>query len=315
MLDDTRVVLINLKRRQDRLDNFRRQQKEKGWCLPDPIIFEAIHGDTVSVPHMFHSGGGAWGCRSSWVSVLERAMMDEVPSLLVLEDDVCWKPTLEAQLTSFFAEVPSDWQVAFLGGQHISPPHPMSPTLSKCRNTQRTHAILIRGAEAMQSSYRLMVTANRHIDHLFGPHSGRELRSYAPDPFIFGQDASRSDISGNNDGSRYWSKPAPDLKLVFLDPATPKSVVEKVGALGIHFGNWRDDRGFDEGMNRVKESQHALKKVLDTLAWEVQSDQGKYVGVWHPDIPLDLIRQVWTSDIIETGGTVKEIVEKVPGLL
>lgn len=140
------------------------------------------------------------------------------------------------------------------------------------------------------------------------------MAAYAPDPFIFGQGEFKSDISGNNDRSRYWSRPTSETKLVYFDPSTPRKTVEALQALGVHCGNWKDGRGYDQGLNKVKGSKPALKKVLDTLAWEVASDQGKVVGVWHPDISLDLVRSVWTAPIVEVSGNLKDILPLLPEL-
>ena len=60
----TRCYFINLKRRPDRLENFRRLQTENGWNLPEPIIFAALDGNKIGTPSHFKSGGGAWGCLS-----------------------------------------------------------------------------------------------------------------------------------------------------------------------------------------------------------------------------------------------------------
>lgn len=122
IFENTKTVLINLKTRTDRLEQFKANQRLIGWPLPEPEIFEAIRGDTVGVPSWFVSGGGAYGCRQSHLSILERAIMDGVPSLLIFEDDLVWRNTISDQLTTFLERVPQDHEILFLGGQHISGP-------------------------------------------------------------------------------------------------------------------------------------------------------------------------------------------------
>ena len=103
-----RVVLINLRRRPDRLAAFRRLQAEKGWRLPEPELFEAIDGGKVGEPTYYVAGGGAWGCLRSHVSILERAVMDDVASLLVFEDDVPGHDDAWDRLYRFLSAVPTD---------------------------------------------------------------------------------------------------------------------------------------------------------------------------------------------------------------
>jgi GR25 family glycosyltransferase involved in LPS biosynthesis len=79
-----RVVLINLARRSDRLATFRAELERVKWPFKEPQIFEAIDGGSgrVPCPAFFKQGGGAWGCRQSHISVLERAIQDGVRHLL-----------------------------------------------------------------------------------------------------------------------------------------------------------------------------------------------------------------------------------------
>ena len=83
-----RVVLINLKRRPDRLERVQKILCEAGWPFRSPEIFEAIDGELKSAPAAWKSGPGAWGCMLSQQAIVEKAISDGVHSLLILEDDV-----------------------------------------------------------------------------------------------------------------------------------------------------------------------------------------------------------------------------------
>ncbi len=61
--------------------------------LPESTVFEAVDGQQLRVPLNWNSGGGAWSCMQSHRHVLKRAIMDGVESLLVFEDDACFRPT------------------------------------------------------------------------------------------------------------------------------------------------------------------------------------------------------------------------------
>ena len=83
-----RVVLINLKRRPDRLARARMELSRGQWPFKQPEIFEAVDGLIATPPPHWQAGPGAWGCLQSHYQILRRAIKDGVNRLLVLEDDV-----------------------------------------------------------------------------------------------------------------------------------------------------------------------------------------------------------------------------------
>ncbi len=166
-----RVVVISLRRRLERLATFRAGLVEHGWPFRQPELFEAIDGGSGKVPSPtnWKAGGGAWGCMQSHRQVLERALMDDVESLLVLEDDACLRPGFSDDAEKFFVAVPDDWDQLMLGGQHIGPqPRPVSQGVVKCLNCQRTHAYAVRG-NFIRHLYQKWVSSSGHCDHVMGP--------------------------------------------------------------------------------------------------------------------------------------------------
>lgn len=309
-----RVVLINLKRRPDRLESFRRQQREMGWHLPDPEVFEAIDGNKVGVPEHFVSGGGAWGCARSHCDVLQSSIMHDDASVLVLEDDVTWTADSWERLDRFLEAVPTDWDQLMLGGQHIKPAETVTDGVQRCRNCQRTHAYAIRG-KAMKDLLKLWYKSNRHIDHVMGPWQ-KSWKVYAPDPFVFGQAAGKSDISGANNPAKFWCAPSGDLPVVHL--TAPKDVVRQLRGRGLHTGYSREHgTEYDKGLVAVAESNNPkaeLRKWLDVLLWEAGCEEGTVVCVWHPGVSADLVRSVHGADnVVEVKGeTVAECLAAMP---
>ena len=78
------VWVINLKRRPERLQRFWSEMKKAKWPFRCARVFEAIDGDKVGVPKFWQTGGGSYGCLRSHLSILERAIMDDVESILIL---------------------------------------------------------------------------------------------------------------------------------------------------------------------------------------------------------------------------------------
>jgi hypothetical protein len=292
-----RVYLINLRSRADRLAAFRGRQKSAGWALPEPEIVPAIAGDQVGVPPYFRQGGGAWGCLRSHIGILERCIMEEVESVLVVEDDVEWFPEAWDRLGEFMDRVPSDWSQLMLGGQHIGPTTPTAVGVVRCSNTQRTHAYVVRGL-AMRSLLKAWYSCAVHLDWVMGGDWQRGWPVYAPDPFIFGQSGGKSDISGRLLHALYWNPPT---NAIVMAIDAPRSVVEQLRTHGLHFGFRRNSEGIDVGLSRVKAAGYPhdqLSAWLSTLLWEVASMRGRVTAVWCPGMDLALVERVHGGRVV-----------------
>jgi len=114
-----RVVLINLKRRPDRLEQAKLALNQCHWPFRQPEIFEAVDG-TASTPRSdWKASPGAWGCLQSHHQILSKAIKDGVKRLLVLEDDIFFTQNFPEKVQRFLETVPSDWDQLMLGGGSI----------------------------------------------------------------------------------------------------------------------------------------------------------------------------------------------------
>lgn len=310
-----RVVFINLKRRTDRLEAFRARQISHGWELSEPVIFAAIDGNKVGVPSYYTAGGGAWGCCRSHVRILEDAIADGVNSLLVLEDDVTWKADAWEHLRQFMTRVPSNWDQLMLGGQHQSNPLTVSEGVVKATNCQRTHAYAIRG-DAMRDLLKLWYGCNTHIDHRMGPWQA-DYNVFAPDPFIFGQSAGRSDISGQRNPDKFWVPPSMSQPVIHL--TAPRAVVDVLKTRGFHVGyDIEHATGYDVGLQNASKLTGAvrsnlIRKWLDAVLWEAASMENSVAACWHPDISAEELRAMHKGPILEiVGNTAEECLAQAP---
>lgn len=315
-----RVICINLKRRADRLASFHQELAEKGWPFRKPTVFEAIDYQKVPVSLGWAQGGGAHGCRQSHIAVLQSALMDDVHNLLVLEDDLCMRSSFIEECEKFFAAVPKDWDQLMLGGQHMTqsgdPPH-VAPGIVRCLNCQRTHAYAIHG-RMMRDLYALWNSpgCQTHIDHVMGPIQGR-YRVYAPDPFLFGQTRSQSDISGRLNPTKFWMPPTGNEEIVVLD--CPSDVVKQLRGYGIHTGYERDPvTDIDVGLINVFEAppyEPALRRWITDLQWECVSGTELTLGIWHPMADSDMVRRCWKGPVkYLKAQTLEEALRLLPNL-
>lgn len=327
-----RVVVINLKRRPDRLSHFRTELKECNWPFKQPQVFEAIDGQAVPCPKDWQSGGGAWGCMRSHQQIFERAMMDKVNRLLVLEDDACFVEGFTSKIEAFLRAVPEDWDQLMLGGQHVNTngrPTLVKPGIYRCTDCERTHGYAIRG-EFMRKLYERWLTGGAfngevHCDWIMGRDPEMQLKHkvYAPEHFLIGQDRGKSDINGGTQPRKSWNPPSADLPVLHL--RAPQPVVAALRQYGIHTGYNRHretdlDNGlievFEETSNSSRERIDRLSSWINDIQWEVASDPYLICTVWHPAASIGLVQESTRWPVYElTANTLEEALANLPPAL
>lgn len=154
------VVCINLDRRPERWERFRKQ-----WPLRSlgPTRYSAVDSRLAKPPPWFPEvcpDPGAWGCLRTHVRIWEDALSGGWDSVLVFEDDAILRDDFTAKFSEFMNAVPSDWEQIYLGGQHLfveesagkqrhngSPPPQAiddKQIVVRCFRVNRTHAYAMR---------------------------------------------------------------------------------------------------------------------------------------------------------------------------
>ncbi len=188
-----RTFVLNLKRRPDRLKQFRDEMK-KGWPFAYPEVFEAIDGKLCPCPPHFHQGSAVWGCFQSHRQMLERALRDGNQSLLILEDDAVLCEGFREKALKFAADVPDDWEFLWLGGQHMKPPIKVKPGIVQATHIDRMHAYAVRGRGLVELYKYWSEWHSGHCDWALSQWVS-QFKTYCAYPWIVGQRAGTSDIN------------------------------------------------------------------------------------------------------------------------
>lgn len=318
------VWVVNLERRKDRLDQFWSEIKKARWPFRRPQVFSAIEGDKVGVPKFWQTGGGSYGCMRSHLAILERALQDDVERLLVMEDDAIFMDTFDRDVEAFLGKVPYDWQCLMLGGQHVnSQPFEVAPGVVRAGaggGIQRTHCYALRGIEIMQELYLTWANAAVHCDWVMGPCTAK-FNTYAPDPFLVGQSAGDSDISGACNPPKFWRSPTGLEPVIVL--YAPRLVMEGLRNKGWHAGFSRNPTtGTDEGLSEIfadmtldlPQRKTRLRHWIEMIQGEVVSmTEPAICTVWHPSATAEMVREVVKGRVLEiSADTIEAALQQLP---
>ncbi len=237
------------------------------WPFPEPERFPAIDGRRLATPPQWRAGNGAWGCFRSHLLILEKCLLEGIDSYVVFEDDAGFADDFPARLRRFVGELPDDWGLVYLGGQHLyagkHPPQKITEHVYRPYNVNRTHAFMVRGRPAMKTLYRHLNwnewQTKHHIDHhlgrliqrryelvVEGKHVEQEsLAVYTPDRWLAGQLPTKSNICGRkwnetrffNDARNADHSDAPFFAVMGPHRSGTSCVAMVMHHLGVHMGN------------------------------------------------------------------------------
>lgn len=207
------VYVISLPSRKQRLDLFF-QELPNPWILGDIKVFEAVDGYRCKIPQSWKSGKGAWGCYKSHLYLLKECYQNSnINNVLIFEDDAIFVENFNDQVSVALDSLPEDWQMFYLGGQHLKMPR--NDVINNClgigTNINRTHAYAINGRHTIE--YLILWLENlkewkrsHHIDHHYGRlHENGSIFPYCTLKWLVGQRESFSDISRKNISTRWWN--------------------------------------------------------------------------------------------------------------
>tara|TARA_R110000803_G_scaffold3285_4_gene11197 strand:- start:3696 stop:5162 length:1467 start_codon:yes stop_codon:yes gene_type:complete len=234
-----RIYCLNLARRGDRLRRIKQNINSINWPFIDVNYVTALDGKKIGSPDWFKAGGGAWGCFRGHLRLIEDCLNEGVESVLLLEDDAVFSDTFAEDVTAFLEQVPKDWGMLYLGGQHLytsnHPPKVVEDTdglVYQPYNINRTHAFALNRSMMKKVYHHLCQITWRsgdHIDHHLGRlHQRREDPIYCPSKWLVAQAEGVSNISGKDREEQMW--PAAENMI----PLEDASKVPFVAVVGLH---------------------------------------------------------------------------------
>lgn len=135
-------VCINLDRRFERWQQMQHKFRQHGIHLVRR--FRAVDGETSNVPANWEGTPGAYGCLLSHLEVVREARRLGLPSVLILEDDVVFDDQFEKKFSDYIRQLPSDWDMLFLGALHKDELIKVSDNIGRIRQSNSTYACALR---------------------------------------------------------------------------------------------------------------------------------------------------------------------------
>jgi hypothetical protein len=160
-----RTFYINLPHREDRRASITVDLYANGI---EAELVDGLYGHSCKVPEGFGGTPGGFGCTLTHLALYAQGLEQGLESMAIFEDDCRFTPEFPRHFQDFWLQVPKDWQLVYLGGNHshfgAQPPIPINgcPWVGRVQKTLTTHAYFIRReamkvALASKEAYRFMI--------------------------------------------------------------------------------------------------------------------------------------------------------------
>ncbi len=313
------VYYISIKDRVDRQNKFNSEISKHNIDL-NIEKFNAIQCNKNDIPGWFTAGVGAYGCYQSHLTLLKKAIDNNYKNILIFEDDAVFRAydnmTWMDSLELCISELPDDWDMFYLGGQHIrlqvGKPTLYSPHLLNSSNANRTHAYAVNNRAFLTLYSHLTDSVNWekdfHIDHRIGSlHESKSIKVLSAIPWLVGQDEGKSDISGYSNPVYFWDYvPYIGIKAV-TDDVILLNGKTNVGEVSIGNTNILDNlecRAWIKAHSNSKCTIHVFKpiKIVGFISNSVNKTMNQRFTI--NKIVLDTIKDggsITTSRILQPG--------------
>ena len=135
---------INLDRRPERWEQMRSKFERSG--VEGVQRFAAVDGQQAIVPANWYDSPGAYGCLRSHLEIIREARRLGWPNVLIFEDDAALDPELHEKFSSYFQQVPADWEMLHFGANHMAAPVEVSANVVRITSANSTFAYALNTA-------------------------------------------------------------------------------------------------------------------------------------------------------------------------
>lgn len=185
------IYCVNLDDRTDRWEHCTALFAKHGLRVER---LSAIDGRSGRIPPNEHMSGTKIACCRSHAKLLATALERGHKRFLVLEDDVDFVDDLGARFEQVLRELPDDWELLYLGGNHKAPLRPMSRLLGRCVYTLCNSSVGWTRSMA-ERALPLLLQETGACDTVIAGQQ-KTARAYATLSPLAWQIAGRSDIEG-----------------------------------------------------------------------------------------------------------------------
>lgn len=197
-----KIFIINLKYRQDRLNQCLKQLKK--YNINNYEIFEAIRPIYKDIPKEYYNKlvvnqavwyvTGAVGCKMSHYKVIETAKKRNYNNFLVLEDDFLINENdFEKQIIENLNNLPNDWDMFYLGGNNLIAPKIINENIHKVLKINTTHSYAMKKS-VYDFCIENMNKSGTEVDDFYKNTLQKNKNVYTIYPSLIKQMKSKSDI-------------------------------------------------------------------------------------------------------------------------
>lgn len=199
-----KIFIINLDHRQDRWS--RCVEEMKKWRITNYERFSAIKPNIKDLePKLYsnlvspHRGKpryicAAMGCKMSHYEIIKLSKARGYKQILILEDDVEFKDGWKDILEYAMGELPEEWHMLYLSGNHREKPTDVGRRhLKKVTNTLTTHSYILNHT-IFDTLLNQMMEISAEIDNVYTLVQSQLYKSFTVHPGITTQAVSHSDV-------------------------------------------------------------------------------------------------------------------------
>jgi len=206
-LNDVDAYCISLEKRGDRREKVEPNIKGAGinfkwvWSVDGSML--NIDPEKISCPYM-KTRPGTVGINLTYKSMFEYAKRNDLPNILILEDDVEFSDDFKERIGDFLNNIPDDWDMIYLGGNHLDHfPVKVNDHVSRCISTRSSHAIIYKN-----TCYDYFIDALAKMDNPLDEVYAKAQRdkvvvAYVPVPPLAWQFDGHSDIENRPANYRF----------------------------------------------------------------------------------------------------------------